>query len=203
MQLVPPASSSDDAEQGFKALPPFGLFRDDFDGLRHMRQRVRASILSCLRLWHIAEQGSDLDPDRLLRLARLLGWCRLSSELDIQALRSLTCWLKTFLDRCELLAKKEQAAKQPGFPAVERQIAHRSNDERQGLWLEVSKTIVAVLAGEHAQLLLVHLVHHLEQHTVHPTLPSPGSWLRSTLLSSPTRPQLSSTQTWWSGWFMR
>ncbi|KAJ1031366.1 hypothetical protein NDA16_000807 [Ustilago loliicola] len=166
--------TTDDGEASSEAATSFGLFQDDFDGSSDMRQRVRTSILSCLRLWHLDEQGSHLDPQRLGRLARLLISCTRSPHLDIKALRSLATWLHRFLDRFKLLAHKEYAPEQPGsgFSAVAGHLVGQNTGERKVLWLEIAKSIVAVLAGEHAQLLLFHLVHHLEQHSSNATLAS-------------------------------
>ncbi|SYW81447.1 uncharacterized protein UBRO2_04317 [Ustilago bromivora] len=167
-------SSTDDGEASSEVAGSFGLFRDDFDGSSDMRQGVRASILSCLRLWNLDEQGSHLDPQRLDRLARLLISCTCSPHLDIKALRSLATWLHRFLERFKLLAHKEYAGKQPGsgFSALAGHLVGQNTGERKVLWLEIAKSILAVLAGEHAQLLLFHLVHHLEQHSSNATVAS-------------------------------
>ncbi|KAJ1603584.1 hypothetical protein NDA14_003892 [Ustilago hordei] len=168
------ANITDDGEASSEVAGSFGLFRDDFDGSSDMRQGVRASILSCLRLWNLDEQGSHLDSQRLDRLARLLISCRCSPHLDIKALRSLATWLHRFLERFKLLAHKEYAGQQPGsgFSALAGHLVGQNTGERKVLWLEIAKSILAVLAGEHAQLLLFHLVHHLEQHSSNATVAS-------------------------------
>ncbi|CDR87085.1 uncharacterized protein SPSC_00005 [Sporisorium scitamineum] len=150
----------------------WGLFQDDFE-TDEMCDQVRTQILSCLRLWPIDQAdpstttAPQLDLDRLERMALLMIKCSTWSGIkdNDDSLAGLTKRLDRFLHKFNLKTHRTLAHLQPGpgYQAVLRCLTNQSTGSCAS-WTVVAKTLVAIFACQHAPLLLVHLLHVLEQH---------------------------------------
>lgn len=138
---------------------PYGLFPMD--------DNVRQDVLSCLRIWHVDDQGNPLDDTNLQRLAFLLAHCALSSdvELGIRSLKSLSRCLSTLLEQNSLVSNKDLIYDQhnQGLTRLSRLLVRDRTGEHRAIWQGIAEDLATIFAGDHAQLMLIFLIRKIEQ----------------------------------------
>jgi len=135
-----------------------------FYGLFSKDESVTRQILSCLRIWHISDQGRPLEPHRLDRLAHALARLSCSPLIDITHFRKLDKILSASLRAHNLGDHTKGVTKQPndGLAELHNVLDRNRTGEARALWGEIAKGIATIFAGDHAALELRYLLRQLK-----------------------------------------